>query len=73
MRGFYIGLDGYPQRVHELRDGDYPLCGAGAVAKQPVTRTERTVTCPRCLRIMSEEDHKNNRCIQPMTLMRPPY
>jgi hypothetical protein len=58
-RGFYVDLAGYPQRVHELRDGDYPLCGAGAVAKQPIIRTEEFVDCPRCLRCMGDEERRN--------------
>lgn len=56
MRGFYVSQGTYPGVVHELRDGDYPICGVGRHAKQPIIRSERHVSCPRCLRIISDEE-----------------
>lgn len=54
MRGFYIDLTGHRSRtVHELRDGDYPMCGAGSAAKQPIIRTEiLKMNCPRCEKVI---------------------
>lgn len=60
MRGFYVDLSGWPGCVHELRDGDYPLCGAGATAKQPAIRTENPVSCGSCLRCLSTQELEEN-------------
>lgn len=60
MRGFYVVYNNQPGVVHELRDGDYPLCGVGANAKQPVIRTEKPVDCPRCERCLSKLERKAN-------------
>jgi len=60
MRGFYVVYNRQPGVVHELRDGDYPLCGAGAVAKQPIIRTKMSVSCPSCRRCLSKAELAEN-------------